>query len=500
MEVYRQITLDEWTQWKEDIRRKLAETACNFVYIGYRLKQIRDSGMYDGAADIFEFAEKEYRLGKSTVSRFIAINEKYSEGGNSLELKKEFRGLSSSMLAEMLTLPDSEVELITEKTTIREIRALKAFNKREPGKDMEAAGTEQEAWTPIEKCLIDYFKDKKDMLNGIMKHLDADPPQYKEAAEDMAPSQTSHQKGIAFIFMYDWSTGVKCKLMTEQTPITMTWQDVLNIVYGIYGACDKADVWADFYKAQITDLPQSIQASKPVATSQQNEEDKADKGPGEVSKDVTKKPEEQNEVQEVQPEQAEIQNGQEAAGGENEESRENETQETDCADGGQTEEPAADPEPTDTEDGAAGGAGEDSAGGGTDGESGAGVAPVQPGEQLEGQMDITEYPEYMPDAPAGGREDSAAAAGDTKDHENPEKTGEETESAEAAGAEDPGAVIRDADGLEQHIANQKRLIKETLQIMGLRCDEGEWDGLAEKANEIIVRAENIKNMEEMWDA
>lgn len=43
-----QITLTEWMQWREDIRRKLQETASNFVYIGYRLKQIRDSGMYDG--------------------------------------------------------------------------------------------------------------------------------------------------------------------------------------------------------------------------------------------------------------------------------------------------------------------------------------------------------------------------------------------------------------------------------------------------------------------
>ncbi|MDE7247644.1 MAG: hypothetical protein K2N43_07130, partial [Lachnospiraceae bacterium] len=142
MEEYRQITLDEWTQWKEDIRRKLAETANNFVYIGYRLKQIRDSGMYDGAADIFEFAQKEYGLGKSTVSRFIAINEKYSEGGNSLELKEEFRGFSSSKLAEMLTLPDSEIELITEKTTIREIRALKDFNSQDPEESNETAGAE----------------------------------------------------------------------------------------------------------------------------------------------------------------------------------------------------------------------------------------------------------------------------------------------------------------------------------------------------------------------
>ena len=132
MEEYTQITLDEWTSWKEDIRRKLAETAGNFVYIGYRLKQIRDSGMYDGASDIFEFAQKEYGLGKSTVSRFIAINEKYSEGGNSLELKEEFKAFSSSKLSEMLTLPDSEIELITEKTTIREIRELKNFNQQDP--------------------------------------------------------------------------------------------------------------------------------------------------------------------------------------------------------------------------------------------------------------------------------------------------------------------------------------------------------------------------------
>ena len=54
-----QITLNEWMEWKEDIRRKLQETAGNFVYIGYRLKQIRDSGMYDGCESVYEFAEKE---------------------------------------------------------------------------------------------------------------------------------------------------------------------------------------------------------------------------------------------------------------------------------------------------------------------------------------------------------------------------------------------------------------------------------------------------------
>lgn len=275
MEEYTQITLDEWIQWREDIRKKLAEAAGNFVHIGYRLKQIRDSGMYDGAADIFEFAEKEYGLGASTVSRFIAINEKYSEGGNSLELKEEYKGFSSSKLAEMLTLPDSEIQLITERTTIREIRELKNFNREENaeeadkdrvGQASESLHQDGSADAPLGKCLVDFFSDKKEVLNDVMRCLNAEPREYKEAAERMAPTgQMSHRKGIVFLFFYDWVTGVKYKLMTEPEPVSMTWKELLEIVGDIYGKCDSADVWTDFYGADA------------VATSQQ-ESDETEEG------------------------------------------------------------------------------------------------------------------------------------------------------------------------------------------------------------------------------
>lgn len=281
MEEYTQITLDEWIQWREDIRKKLAETAGNFVHIGYRLKQIRDSGMYDGAADIFEFAEKEYGLGKSTVSRFIAINERYSEDGNSLELKEEFKGFSSSKLAEMLTIPDSEIQLITEKTTIREIRELKSFNGDAEREKTGAAGDEEgsvpaQEWTPLEKCLIDFFKDKKEVLNGVVMHLDADPAEYKQAAEMMAPSgQASHRKGIMFLFMYDWNTGIKYKLMTEPDPVSMSWMELLNTVYHIFGASGQEDVWGGFYGELENAVPaQSNQGlEESVATSQQESDE-----------------------------------------------------------------------------------------------------------------------------------------------------------------------------------------------------------------------------------
>lgn len=285
-----QITLNEWMEWKEDIRRKLQETAENFVYIGYRLKQIRDSGMLDGAADIFEFAQREYGLGKSTTSRFIAINEKYSEGGNSLELKEEFRRFSSSKLSEMLTLPDNECQLITERTTIKEIRELKNFSKEQVQQDdME---NEEVVYTPLQKCIIDFFKEpqKAEMLNKVMENLVLPFPRFQEAAELMNPSgQSSHKKGIIFLFMYDYSTGVKYKDLTLPEPVSMSWNEFLEKVYEIYCGyeCIDKTIHEAFYgkieeekepekvveieeqKSQETEQNQGFEGS--VATSQQEE-------------------------------------------------------------------------------------------------------------------------------------------------------------------------------------------------------------------------------------
>ncbi len=478
MEEYRQITLDEWTQWKEDIRRKLAETAENFVYIGYRLRQIRDSGMYDGAEDIFGFAWKEYGLGKSTVSRFIAINEKYSEGGNSPALKEEFRNFSSSKLSEMLTLPDSEIRLITEKTTIREIRELKAFNGQtaqetgepqaeEAGEPAEAAGGEERSRTPLEKCLTDFFKDKKNILNGVMRYLEEEPPAYREAAELVAPSQTSHRKGIVFLFLYDWNTGVKYKLMTEPEPVSMSWAAFFDIVSGIFGTCEKEDVWGDFYKEpeeQKEDkragtekaVPAgSDQGTEPVATSQQNEEKEQAGGHGRTP---------ENGIGE-----AENRNRQEAAGGGNEESS---TQGETGADSGEAGESAAGPESADKENGAGSGAGEDSAGGGADGESSAGEPDADTG--------------------AGTGEDIATEAAGVE--AAPEKP-EENRTERAAGVD-----FTNKEGVTQHAEKQKEKIREKLCRMESLCGSGDWNGLIEEAGYIIAIAESIRNMEEIFNS
>lgn len=447
MEQYEQITLDQWLQWKEDIRRKLEETAGNFVHIGYRLKQIRDSGMYDGAADVFEFAAREFGLGKSTVSRFIAINEKYSEGGNSLELKEEFRGFSSSKLSEMLTLPDSEIQLITERTTIREIRELKNFNSQEPAAEdlaeevQAAAGEGEKAPEPLERCLADFFRTRRDMLNSVMKCLDAEPAEYKEAAELMAPSgQASHRKGVVFLFLYDWNIGIKYKLMTAPEPVAMGWREFLDTVRSIYDGCCRTDVWEDFYREPEAEKGQgenaaparSNQGEEAVATSQQGDMEEPEKSQGDM------------EAEDVQ----QLQDGAEDEAAETEKSVETVAEE------------------------------------------------VQPEleQQLPGQMEITDYPEAMPEercgetveepteeaqeeeakedplaerppeAAGGGNTEAAGAPERPEDAEGRGGTRDKAEKTKPKGSKAPGCDL-DTCEFDQWISKYREEIAEKAQEM-----------------------------------
>ena len=93
--------------------------------------------------------------------------------------------------------------------------------------------------------------------------------------------------------------------------------------------------------------------------------------------------------------------------------------------------------------------------------------------QIEGQTSITDYSEYMPD---NGRERAQ-----TEDMENPE------------------TAMTDLDGRRQHIENQKNQMAKILQRMIQFCSEENWDKLVELSQEIITRAESIKNMVEVWN-
>ncbi len=158
-----------------------AELRCigdSFVSIGYYLKQVRDRKLYTetGHKDIWEFAQVQFGISKSSASRFMSINDKFSLNGNSPELLEEYKGFSSSKLSEMLTLPEEQLKEIKPDMTREQIREMKPKKDKEESIDwiekycqMQLTVEAQELLLSDENLFSKYF-----MNNHICKSFTSD--------------------------------------------------------------------------------------------------------------------------------------------------------------------------------------------------------------------------------------------------------------------------------------------------------------------------------------
>lgn len=121
------IELRTYSEFKNELDKELRANAEGFVKIGYLLKVARDTNVLSesGYKNVAEFAQAEYGLSKDVVSRYIAINDRYSEDGYSARLKTQYEGFGVAKLQEMLTLPDSIIEQIEPTLTRKEIQEIK---------------------------------------------------------------------------------------------------------------------------------------------------------------------------------------------------------------------------------------------------------------------------------------------------------------------------------------------------------------------------------------
>lgn len=108
-------------------KRIVQSAAGSMIEIGYYLKQIRDARLYEekGYKNIWEYAEEEFGFHKSTASRYMTRNDRFSKGGNSPELDERYIGYSKSQLQEMLSLDDEQMGQVTPDMTVGEIRQIR---------------------------------------------------------------------------------------------------------------------------------------------------------------------------------------------------------------------------------------------------------------------------------------------------------------------------------------------------------------------------------------
>lgn len=121
---YLDVSLEEA---ENNIHACLRDAARNVIATGHYLKVIRDKELYReaGYENIWDYAAEKFGFSKSTASRYMTRNDKFSVGGNSPILAEEFREYSKAQLQEMLSLDAEQMSAVTPDMTVREIRELR---------------------------------------------------------------------------------------------------------------------------------------------------------------------------------------------------------------------------------------------------------------------------------------------------------------------------------------------------------------------------------------
>lgn len=198
---------------------EIREASEGFVRIGYLLKVARDTEILNesGFKSVTEFASSRYGLTADIVSRYIAINDRFSEGGYSDRLAERYQAFGVTKLAEMLTLPDEVIAAVPTTATRQEIREIKAEIAEEMQKtDLEVMMEEPKIKldTLAQEVMYQYFDKAPERYSQAFTAV------YQPDAEE-ALLETLAPTGIGMTMIRVDGRG-KLMLSIEEKDITIT--------------------------------------------------------------------------------------------------------------------------------------------------------------------------------------------------------------------------------------------------------------------------------------
>lgn len=251
-----------YKEYKEEFDGVLKRTAEGFVVIGYLLKVARDTNILaeSGYKTMAEFAEAEYNLNKTQVSRFISINDKFSEGGYSDQLLQEYKGFGYAKLTLMLQLPDAVNEGLTPTYSKAEIQAIKEeVDAEEKVSDIERMlepvkepVQEQLEQSPVGKTIVQLGEDEPELFVGVANIVSKENWSVDELKVEMAPQgEKTYSVRIP-------GTGRMMLMLTEQEcrivnirsgeKESITWDDIQEAwVQLINTEADPKEDWSKLY-------------------------------------------------------------------------------------------------------------------------------------------------------------------------------------------------------------------------------------------------------------
>lgn len=190
---------DQLHQIEQMMITSLNNVKKEFIKIGFCLYWIKRKNLYDCSnyQNIYEYALNEFNISRGTCNEYINIAERFCKRDDHRliipELQEEYSNYSSSQLALMQRMDNSQLEKVNENMTIREMKDLMKPDD-EASASVTSSGTQSMKKPKIEKL---YTINNKDEL---LKNLDSLKYNYLYAEFDKFHKQSCH---IEINLVYD---------------------------------------------------------------------------------------------------------------------------------------------------------------------------------------------------------------------------------------------------------------------------------------------------------
>jgi len=307
-----------YLDYKAAVDEELKKSAESFVRIGYLLKVARDTDILkeSGYSSVNDFAWNEYKLEKSQVSRFIRINDEFSEGGYSDILQERYRGIGYAKLAIMLTLPaavneellgnysKAEIKMVKE-----EVEAEKAISELEVM--MEPKNEDQEELGIFAKVLHQLGHDEPEMYLKLHEAVEntvydgSSAPVVKKLMDALAPAGEAIHivrvpgVGRKMLSIKGENTEPVIVDIRSNEKVSCSWDNFIIDVESLSEDADAKKSWERLYGEAFPVKEEPKKA--PVAPVQPNKTSKVTKAKVKKDDEKPKKPEKTRTEQQSEP-------------------------------------------------------------------------------------------------------------------------------------------------------------------------------------------------------
>lgn len=315
---------ENYGEYKRALDSELQRSAESFVKIGYLLKVAMDTDILkeSGYSNVNEFAQAEYGLDKTQVSRFININDQFSQNGYSDQLEEHYRGFGYAKLALMLRLPEAvnrELSADYSKAEIQEIKEEVDAERSITDIEVVLEGqnpAQREMDTNMSKALHQFMYENHEQAAGLWNVVSRWNPMEDDTAvirqiwEILAPNQVAMHSvrvqgvGRLMISIKGLEENVKLiNVRNESEKEEYTWKDILYKLWGLVntGADNAKQWWEKTYGERYPEK----QKVAPVQQKPEKEKRKVSKVTKAKTEPHREEKEDENEKQRIHDEEQE---------------------------------------------------------------------------------------------------------------------------------------------------------------------------------------------------